>query len=241
MSLSYKHFLIPLVPEYRPEPVGIAKFGRKIIENGHVAKDFTISFAQLRSDLRTRTLKNAYTGETINIRAPSRRSEKTETLTDISQIIEAGAGHREYDVTISGDGIPANPPLIVGIVENDRWEPWANAYHHAVTCRVRSNIVRLYHLESEKDIHRPADITKYQPRFDEDCSIDEREGIFVHPELGAIRIPNAGCGMFRIEFNYGKFLFPRLRDNYINVLDDSIVAMARDVFGCDFVQACNWG
>jgi hypothetical protein len=241
MSEYYKHLLIPLSPEYRPKPVAIAKFGQGIIENGNVAGDFVISFARITRGLRARTLTNAVTGKTMSIRGPTRRAEKAETLASTSQIIESGLSQPEYDVTISGEGIPANPPFTVGFFENETWEPFASAYHLEIKCRVRSNIVRLFMLESEEDLVQPLDFANYRPRFDEDCSVDEREGIFVHPELGAIRIPNAGCGTFWVEFNYGKLLFPRLKGNHINVLNDSIVALAREVFNCDFVQACDWG
>jgi hypothetical protein len=241
MSLYYKHFLIPLAPTYRPKPDAIAKFGQGIIENGNVAVGFTISFSRITRGLRAITARNPATGKTMSIRGPTRRPEKAEALAGTSQIIESGLGQPEYDVSISAEGIPANPPLTIGSIEKDTWEPWVNAYHLEIRCRVRSNIVRLFHLENEEDLNAPADLAKYRPRFDEDCSVAERDGLFALPEAGAIRIPNAGCGTFWIEFNYGKFLFPLLRDNQVNVLNDSTVAIAREAFGCDFVQACDWG
>jgi hypothetical protein len=242
MSLYYTHLLIPRSPEYRPEPDAVAAFGREIINNGNVASPFTISFSRVSKEPpRERKMRNPTTGETIIIRGPSRRRDQPQALSTSSQIIDHAAGQREYDTAISGEGIPAAPPFVVGYVENDTWKPMASAYHLEICCRVRSNIVRLYSLESEDDLHQPPDFTNYKPRFGEDCSIDEREGIFVHPESGAIRIQHAGCGTFWIEFKFGKFIFPRLRDNGVNVLDDSVVTLARNAFNCDFVQACDWG
>ncbi len=119
----------------------------------------------------------------------------------------------------------------------------AEPYYLQVCCRVRSRTVRLHHLESEADLNRPPDLdfTKFQPRYDEDCSADERTGVFTHPEINAFRIANAGCATFWIEFNYGKFIFPRLRNESVDILDDSILDLARKSFGSDFVQACHWG
>lgn len=242
MSLYYTHRLIPLSPEYRPEPGAVAVFEQGIIDNGNVAKPFTISFLRVtKGGPRERKIRNVMTGETINIRGPSRRGEPPQTLSSLSQIIEHATDLGEYDTAIAGEGIPPTPPLAVGYVENDAWKPMAGPYHLEIRCRVRSTIVRLYSLESEDDLHQPPDFSKYQPRFDEDCPADERGGIFVHPESGAFRVPNAGCGTFWIEFKFGKFIFPRLRGNDINVLDKSVVALARKAFSCDFVQACDWG
>jgi hypothetical protein len=242
MSLYYTHLLIPLSPEYRPKPDAVAAFGQGILNNGNVPSPFTISFSRVtKGEPRVRKVRNIVTEETINIRGASRRVEQAETLFNTPQIIEQAAGQREYDIAIFGEGIPSSPPFAAGYVEDNTWKPLVGAYHLEIRCRVRSNIVRLFMLKSEEELHQPPDVTRWQPRLDEDCSIDESEGIFVHPEVGAIRIPNAGCGTFWIEFKYGKFIFPRLSDNNVNVLDDAIVAMAQKTFGCDFVQACHWG
>jgi hypothetical protein len=242
MSEYYTHLLVPLSPEYRPEPDAVAVFGQGIINNGNIASPFTISFSRVtKGEPRVRKMRNARTGETINIRGPSRRIDPPQTLLNPSQIIEHAAAQREYDIGISGEGVPSNLPFAVGYVEDETWKPMVDAYNLEIRCRVRDNIVRLYLLESEDDLHQPPDFTKIGPRFDEDCSVDEREGIFVHPESGAIRIPNAGCATFWIEFKLGKFIFPRLRNGGVNVLDESIVTLARKAFNCDFVQACDWG
>lgn len=242
MSLYYTHLLIPLSPEFRPEPDAVAAFGQGILNNGNIGSPLTISFSRVtKGGPSVRQMRNMATGETINIRRPSRKVEQPQTLSSMSQIIEYAAGEREYDITIAGEGVPAAPPASVGYLENNTWKPMIGADHLEIRCRVRSSIVRLYFLESEDDLHRPPDFTKFQPRFDEDCPADEREGIFVHPETGAIRIPNAGCGTFWIEFRYGKFILPRLRGPSVNILDDSVVTMVQKAFGCEFVQACNWG
>lgn len=243
MSEYYTQFLIPVSPEYRPEPGAVAEFVQGMINNGNVPSPSKISFSRVtKQEGRVRPIRNAVTGETIHMRAPSRRSEQSKILFAASQIVEHAGNEREYDVAISGQALAAVPPCAVGYVENDIWKPMAGLYKLEICCQVRGDIVRLYYLESEEDLDKPMnmDFAKYRPRFGEDCSADEREGIFVHPELGAFRIPNAGCGRFWISFNFGKFLFPLLKDETVNVLDNSVVSLARKVFGCDFVQACYW-
>jgi hypothetical protein len=242
MSEYYTHLLIPVSPEYRPESGAVTEFVQGLINNGNVPTPSSISFSRMKKEPgRVRPIRNVRTDQTINIPLPSRRAEQPQILSSASQIIEQAANQQEYDVVISGDGVPAAPPTAVGYVENDIWKLMMEAYNLEVRCRVRGNIVRLYNLESEEDLERSPDFTKVRPRFGEDCLVEEREGIFVHPETGAFRIANAGCGTFWVEFKYGKFLFPRLRNESVNILDDSIIALARTVFGSDFVQACDWG
>lgn len=242
MSEYYTHLLIPVSPEFRPEPGAVTEFVQGLISNGNVATPFGLSFSRvIKEPGRVRTIRNVRTGQTINIPLPSRRVEQPQVLSSASQIVEQAASQQEYDVVVSCDAVPAVPPLAVGYVENDTWKPIVEGYNLEIRCRVRGSIVRLYHLESEKDLVEPPDFTKIRPRFAEDCSAEEREGIFVHPETGAFRIANAGCGTFWVEFKHGKFVFPRLRNESINVLDDSILALARKAFDTDFVQACDWG
>src|SRR5579864_8605102 len=100
MSESYKHLLIPLSAEYRPEPNAIAKFSQRIIENGNVAGDFVISFARITKGQRALTARNPTTGKTLSIPRPTRRAEKPETLASTAQIIELASSQREYDVVI---------------------------------------------------------------------------------------------------------------------------------------------
>jgi hypothetical protein len=242
MSLYYTHYLIPLAPEYRPEPQAVATFARGIIERGHTAKGATIALSPvLKGQPRVRQAYDTVSGITIDILGPSRRIERPLPMADTAQIAELAAHQAEYDLTITGEGVPAVAALAIGYVDENQWKPANCPYYHETSCRVRNHVVRLCVLVNEEDLHRPLDLANYRPRFGEDCSADERDGVFVHPEAGAITIPNAGCGTFWIEFNYGKLVFPRLKNDSVDLLDDSVVNLAREAFDCDFVQACSWG
>ena len=94
----------------------------------------------------------------------------------------------EYELSAGGCGLPRCPPCDVGYIQDGAWKPIDEPYHLEVSCNVRIRIVRFYTLESEDDLDRPPDFSSYRPRFDEDCMADERDGIFVHPEAGAMRI-----------------------------------------------------
>jgi hypothetical protein len=242
MSLSYSHYLIAAEPSFRPGPDAIADFMSALIERRHVAENATIRFAVVaREPNGARRIANPFTGEMIDMPLPSRRAEKARRLASATQIVDCATDPPEYDVSLDGTGRPSAPPLQIGYVEGNFWKATEGEYHLEISCRVRAHTVRLSHFEREEDMHGPPDITKYRPRFDEDCSDEKRPGLFVHPELGAVRIANAGCASFWIEFNYGKFVFPRASAGSVSVLSDSVVNLAQKIFGHEFVQACHWG
>jgi hypothetical protein len=86
------------------------------------------------------------------------------------------------------------------------------------------------------------DLTNVMPEFDVDCGEDERDGLFVHPEApNGILIPNAGCGQFWVEFEYGKWLYPRLKGRSVNLLSPAVTNLATKIFGAQFIEACSWG
>jgi hypothetical protein len=243
MSLYYTHMLIPTLPHFRPGVDDVVQFLNRMIGNGHVADNPTIEVAPV-SKVKpvTRQMRNPFTGESIDIRSPSWKTERRIQLSETSQIAGECVNQPEFDVSIGGMGMPLAPPLAVGLSTGPHtWNAMDSRYHLEVRCRVRANIVRLSAIQSEEDLHKLRRVDLSLPRFGEDCSADERDGLFVHPECGAIRIPNAGCGMFWIEFNYGKFIFPRVKDGGIDVLAGPVLNLARTTFDCEFIQACSWG
>jgi hypothetical protein len=242
MSLNYTHLLIPLSPEYRPDAGAIAKFMQDIIDGNYIAASTKIAFAKVvKGTPSVRQVPNPFTGKTLSLKMPSRRRDRPQQLGDVTQITGLATDQPEYDVWVECVGAPRNPPLDIGHVENDAWKKMDDPYHLEIRCRVRARIVRLFRLQSEEQLHRPPASANMELIFDEDCDLNEHDGLFVHPELGAIRIPNAGCGTFWIEFNYGKFIFPRVKDKSVNLMQESIVNLAKTTFGTEFVQACNWG
>jgi hypothetical protein len=240
MSIYYQHRLIPVSSEHRPEAAQVATFLQGIVDKGHVADDARIRFSRVvNNDASPRQIHNAFTNETIQVQAPSRKIEAPTAVTSFSEISALADREAEYDVLVEGDGQPRHPPCHVGHIDGGIWRPMEGPYHLEIRCRVRRRVVRLYSLESPDDLHKPLDISKFRSRFDEDCEVEERDGLFVHPEVGALWISHAGCGTFWIEFQYGKWLFPRLRGNRVQLLDKSLIKFAESTFGTAFVEACN--
>lgn len=129
---------------------------------------------------------------------------------------------------------PSNPPLEVGLPDekgNGVREAWSGLGYLQVCCRVRNSLVRLYELNSMKGPNEShPDI--WIPTFGEDCGGDEADGFFVHPGYpNAIRIPSGGSGRFWIEFEHGKWLFPRTETGDFKLLNRDVTDFATRIFG----------
>ena len=214
MGESYTHLLISVSKSYRPTAQPVCQFLEQMIQTGAIGRDHEISFGKVVKD-EPRTWKgpNPFTGKMQRHRMPSRRRPRAEHLSAASQIVPLAEQEQEYDVSVVSTLPPTNPPLdIGGVDEKGTWQSWAEPYHLEICCRVRESLVRLCHLKSGEDPNTP---DFWNPKFDEDCTDDESEGFFEHPLLPSpIRIPNAGCGRFWIEFEYGKWLYPRPRERW---------------------------
>jgi hypothetical protein len=122
MSLYYTHLLIPIVADYRPNAVMVADFKRALIDNGYVPGNPTCGFARIqKSESRVRNVHNRATNETIVVPTPSRKSELQRPLESPSEIIGLTGEGTEYDVWVTAEGIPRQPPCNVGCVKNGAW------------------------------------------------------------------------------------------------------------------------
>jgi hypothetical protein len=240
--MSYEHLLIPRDPSYLPSGATVAHFAQCVIDEGYLPTNPTVSFLKvICGPAQIREMRDPTTGVLASFPLPSRRRQRAEWLEDPAAIAARADAESEYDVAIAGEGVPRRPPCVVGLVENEFWKPFDGPYSLDLRFHVRSRVVRTHFLDSEEDLHRPLDLASFRPRVDEDCTPEVKDGIFVHPEAGAIRITHAGCATFWMGLKYGKLLFPRLKDGTANVCDPTLVELATRTFGVGFVQACNWG
>jgi hypothetical protein len=240
---AYTHLLVSVSKTYRPTAEVVCRFLEWIIQAGAVGVDHKISFRKVvRVEPRFHDGPNTFTGKgTYRMWMPSRRRPHREDLSAVSQAVALAEQEQEYDVSVESTAPPTHPPLDVGAVDkNGDWQRWEEAYYLAIRCRVRNCAVRLCPLKIGEDPnHRPVDA--YIPTFDEDCAEDELDGLFEHPlPSDPILIRNAGCARFWIEFEYGKWLYPRLKNNGVDVLDQAVVNAATDIFGTAFIEACLW-
>lgn len=242
MSLYYEQLLIPASPQFRPTSAAVAEFSEKMVADSRVASPATIQLDRLtRVEPVARRMPNPFGMRQLVMYTPSRRIQARVSLSAASEIRSVAGDESEYDVTIQAEGRPRNPSCVIGYAESDEWKPFDGPYHHEICCHVRSSVVRLSQIRSEEDLQpMKADMTELRPYTGEDCSAHEGEGLFVHPETGAIKIAGAGCATFWISFRFGKSLYPRANHGRVDVLDHGVVDTAERTLGTPFLQACSW-
>ncbi len=249
MSETYTHLLIPTSKICRPTAKSVSLFMEQIILTGSIGQDNHISFAKVaKVEPRFQEARNPFTGEILKMTVPSRRTEKAQRLSAASQIVVIAEQEQEYDVSITSELLPANRCLDVGVSNGGTWRPWkTEPFHLDIRCRVRGSVVRLCQFQPGDHPNAPfsdsAKMMDFTPRFDEDCTEDEQDrGLFIHPEApNGIHIPKAGCGRFWVEFEYGNWVYPRMKNDSVAPLDPSVTRLAAEIFGTSFVEACSWG
>jgi hypothetical protein len=224
MSLRYTHTLIPITKEHIPSPEIIKMFLSAMIERGVIGGEPAIRL--IWPSTRTREVRSRFTGKVAHHRLPD--SLDLETLDELSP---RASSLPDYSVNVSGMGRPRNPPL-----------PFApgltNPYHLAVNCIIHPKLRSTSNLHDESNF----DTGKELPFYGEPCDDVLLTGYFSNPHtLEVIKVANAGCARFWIEFSLGNSLFPEFVNGDLELLDREVVANAERIFDGRFVQGCYWG
>lgn len=178
----------------------------------------TVRMAKLSGEVQT--FKNPFTGKTDSF--PVRQGKK---LKDVDAVPGALKGLDDFDTTLSGKGPPELPAFVFD---------FKGQYDFLIHCSLRAEVV------STSDWHDEVPIKRKVKSFGQPCSSRDRLGICHNPNtLAVIEVPKAGCARFRIEFEYGKMLFPPIVDR-LDLIEPKIVAAAEKEFAIKFVQGCHW-
>jgi hypothetical protein len=199
----------------------LVSFFDSVIQLGAVGDAPTIQFQSLkRVTPFFRKGRNPLTGETLEIRGPSRWPEKTTQLDPITQLTALMPESQEFDVSVFGQTRPPIPPLPI---------QFGDEYYLTVSGNVRSQTVSLSDLHSDATTHR----------FGQDCNDSETIGRYSDPQtLECIEVPGAA---FWLEFELGKYLFPFIENGNLNILNSCYLDVAVASFGIEFKQGCRWG
>ena len=242
MSEYYTHLLIPASKTFVPSTVTIQRFFEQLVHLEIIGKDYQLLFSNIKKTTpRFWKLQSLFSNK-IQTQAPSRRPLNPRKLSTLSQITDIQ--EQEYNLTMACASQTANPPLHVGFPDNNGiWQPWQESISCEIHCHSRASLVRLSNYKKGENPNEPSpDPASYIPCFDEDCSEEELDGYFTHPEKeGLILIPQAGCGRFWIEFCCGKWLYPRLVNDGVANLTPAVMNMVHNVFQSPFIEACSWG
>lgn len=228
---QYTHTLISVDSEFVPDPAQVATFFGDLISQ---FKFSTISGQRFLPGLivakptgKLRWGTNPMTGEKISIPEQDRLS--IERIEDIPAVIE---GVKHYTVAQSGQWIGDERPMV--LLKTDG-VPYEENYISTVKCELRPEVVST----SAWDVEAGPN-TRNVPAFGSVSKSGNKNGIFPNPWTGeAIEVADAGCARFWIEFEFGKFIYPRITDN-LDVMSTAIVSGAEQAFGTKFAQGCRF-
>ena len=128
---------------------------------------------------------------------------------------------QDYSVSLEGQGPPKVAPFQV--YANGR--PSAENYSFIVRCCLRKELVSM----SEPGVREGI-------QFGFPCDASNEALLLRHPRSGKVfQRANAGCARFWIEFEFGRWLLPKI-DGVLELLDSSIVVTAEKAFRLAFEQ-----
>lgn len=220
MAEQYSQTLISRDKDFVPSSAKVRAFLSTIVDLGVVpAKP---SFTLRTPSGKTRYYTNPFTGE-----RDVRETKDHKELRTLDQFEKAAVSLPDYDIEVSGMGRPKLPPVAIDFTE---------PYFVGVTCFVSSA------LRSTSDFHEESAAKKDVVSYGELCTAPAITGVFSNPcNLEVIEVPDAGSARFWVQFEFGKFLFPKIADGNLELLDPTIVEAAATIFGVPFIQGCYWG
>jgi len=217
---QYVHTLIPHDPEFCPKREQVSRFVDDLARLWAAPLDADLTV--LKPSGRVRSFRNPFTGETTTI--PAKDSVPLDSTAELGRIIGT---LDEYVVAMDGQGPPTLPafPLYVNGV------PFADGdtYGFSVRCCVEAQPVSMSNLDDEETEH---DL----PFFGEPCRKRSGSALFRHPLTSVLlEVANASCARFWVEFEFGRWLLPKIDDS-LEILDPAITGLANRCFGLEFAQ-----
>jgi len=248
--MSYAHTLIPTEAEYLPAPARVRDFVRALRDLGATPID---PILQLKSDaeriswvdgnavitpippselsrratqsLPGRQGRNPGTGKLLiiprrNCVVPSDLEEVPLLLNDLNQ----------YEFEISGAGPPKLPLLDLNSTDGGD----ETTFESHIRCCLSRQVV------STSDYHGDQPLVSEGQPFGESVDKTSGTGFFSNPEtLETITVPSAGYARFWVEFELGKWVFPKI-NRALDLLHPSVVTAANETLGVNFAQGCRW-
>ena len=228
---QYIHTLISADSEFAPESTQVASFFGELVSQFKFSpisgQRFLPGLIVAKPSGRLRWGTNAMTGEKISI--PDWDRLNLERFEDIPALIQ---GSKHYTVAQSGQWVGKDRP--VPLLKTDG-VPFEENYICTARCELRPEAVST----SAWDVEAGPN-TRDVPTFGSVCKNPIRNGTFPNPWTGeAIEVADAGCARFWIEFEFGRFIYPKVTDS-LDVMSPGIVLGAERCFRTKFVQGCRF-
>jgi hypothetical protein len=228
---QYIHTLISVDSEFVPTAAQVAEFFVELVSE---FKFVPISSQRFLSNLvvakpsgRLRWGINPMTGEKISL--PELDRSNLDRFEGIPVLIE---GSKHYTVTQSGQWVRADCPMTL-------FKTDGSAYEGDCVCTVRCELRPEAVSTSAWDVEAGPN-TRNVPTFGSVCEDVVKNGIFADPWTGkAMEVANAGCARFWIEFEFGRFIYPKVTDG-LDIFSPAIVSGAERCFRAKFAQGCRF-
>lgn len=219
---QYSHTLIAKPKDFAPSAAQVEGFLSSLVRWNVVPDNPTFILRIPTGKFREYPYVNPFTGEKIKSEIKDRK--KLDRLEEIASTLEL---LQDYEIEVSSAGIPKLPPLVID---------FRGDYHVGITCFVYSTP------RSTSDLHENSVAEENVISYRKPCTELPRDGYFTDPHtMKTIKIPDAGCARFWVEFELGKFLVPEFTNQKLEFLNPAIVSEAKRIFEIDFVQGCYWG
>jgi len=229
---QYIHTLISVDSEFVPDSAQVASFFDELVSQFKFSpifdrQRFLPGLVVAKPSGRLRWGTDPMTGEKVSVPAWDRLNP--ERFEDIPALIE---GSEHYTVMQSGQWVGKDRPVILLTTDGVLCE---ENYICTVSCERRPVAVSTSAWDSEAGPN-----TRDIPEFGSVCKNKIRNGIFPNPWTGdVIEVANAGCARFWIEFEFGKFIYPKITDS-LEVLSLPIVLGVEQCFRTKFAQGCRF-
>jgi hypothetical protein len=230
---QYIHTLISVDSEFVPESAQVANFFSELVSQFKFSpisgQRFLPGLVVAKPSGRLRWGTNSSTGEKIPI--PEWDRLNIERFEDVPAFIE---GCKHYSVAQSGQWAGEDRP--VALLKTDG-VPYEENYICTVRCELRPEVISTSAWNVEAGPN-----TRNVPTLGSVCKDAVRIGIFPNPWTGGvIEAADAGCARFWIEFEFGKFIYPKVTDS-LEVMSPAIVLGAEHMGGSetdDHLRAMN--
>jgi hypothetical protein len=196
-----------LEPEFAPAPGQVVSFLDGLSTIGAAPADSTLIV--MKPSGRVRYFTDPLTGEKKSFPAQDRIiiGTSADLVPNIGKLME-------YSVALDGQGPPTVPPFPVYADSTE----FTDKYGLVVRCCLKSKAISM------------------SAPYGNDSSADPGNGMFYHPLSGkTIEISGTGRARFWVEFEFGKWLLPKIEDSP-NILEPAIPVLAQKSFGVEFTQ-----
>jgi hypothetical protein len=228
---QYIHTLIAADSTFTPQSPQVAEFFDGLVAGFSFRvisdKRWQPGLRVAKPGLRTRSGKNVSTGETFTIPVPDQIP-----VGHTAEIVPLIENLDEYGVRLSGEWPLGAAPLLLLTTDKTPFEA-------PLTCDVSCNVRPVPVSTSAWDVEAGPNLRNV-PLFGTPWNGESTTGIFPNPWTGeAIEVPDAGSARFWIEFEFGKFIYPRIEKG-LDLLNPLLVEKAVECFQTEFAQGCRF-